>query len=272
MEKHNKEFLYRIEYILGDRDKHPWGRAIGLKNARIQSIFQGKVPTAGALEIIHRAENANLNWLLTGEGPHFVVESWRTDEQVAQLLKEWSEVKGENSALYLLTDGTGQATLVSTVPTVHLYDGGVKSTYTEVRVFPYLGQNSIKAASGYEGVRLVNMDSLTFTAVSAGWKGPVHLLGGLLDDYTSATASAISEAVGRYEVRPQEEEALLTHYRHLPGGERRAVITVVESMSRSVEVMQNPPGNVVDPDSVTEDDAVGVDGKASTANKVHSDD
>jgi hypothetical protein len=61
-------FLSRIKWVLGDRQKHPWGRSIGLKNSRIVSIFDGVLPQADALLMIRQAEDVNIDWLLTGEG------------------------------------------------------------------------------------------------------------------------------------------------------------------------------------------------------------
>lgn len=61
-------FMTRMNWVLGDRQKHPWGRSIGLKNSRIVSIFDGVMPQADALLMIRRAEKVNIDWLLTGEG------------------------------------------------------------------------------------------------------------------------------------------------------------------------------------------------------------
>lgn len=78
-------FMTRMNWVLGDRQKHPWGRSIGLKNSRIDSIFRGVPPQADALLMIRRAEQVNIDWLLTGEGQPTVR---REDaEQEEQLLR-----------------------------------------------------------------------------------------------------------------------------------------------------------------------------------------
>lgn len=80
-------FLSRMKWVLGERQKHPWGRSIGLKNSRIVSIFDGVMPQADALLMIRRAEKVSIDWLLTGEGQPTVR---REDaEQEARLLKHF---------------------------------------------------------------------------------------------------------------------------------------------------------------------------------------
>lgn len=80
-------FLSRMKWVLGDRQKHPWGDSIGLKNSRIDSIFKGLLPQADALLAIRHAEKVNIDWLLTGEGQPYVRRE--DSEQEARLLKHF---------------------------------------------------------------------------------------------------------------------------------------------------------------------------------------
>ncbi len=277
--KGNRDFLLRINEILGERAKHPWGDALGLKNTRIQSIFQGQVPTSDALEIIHRAEKVRVDWLLTGEGPPFLVINWLSDVEVVEKLR--GSLAGEVSAVcYLLTDGGGRATLVTTQPTVRENECGAVSRFTEVNVYPDIGQAVIEALIAHANVRVVSLAEEIFEEISTGWKGPVHLLGGLLEHYASAdgekTASQIKSAMGRFELQPQDEVALIDRYRHLQRQEREAVLTVLGAMgtSRSFDVMQRPSRRTVKPatGSDAKGNALGAGGQLSPADKVHSDD
>lgn len=276
--KGNRDFLWRINKILGGRSKHPWGDALGLKNTRIQSIFQGQVPTADALEIIHRAEKVRIDWLLTGDGPPFLVSNWLSDEQVSAILGMARQVDEQPVNLYLLTDGSGLATVVTTEPVARDYEWGAVSRFIEVTVYPYVGRQTIDALMSNGGVRVVSLDEKTFKEVSEGWKGPVHLLDGILDHYTNAegasAASIIKEAIGRYKMPPEDEAKLLSQYRHLKNRERDAVMTVLGAMSKSYDVMQKPPGKIANPDSDSdaEDDAVVVSRQLPSADKVHSND
>lgn len=80
-------FLTRMKWVLGDRQKHPWGRTVGLKNSRIDSIFNGVLPQADALLAIREAEKVNIDWLLTGEGQPTVRRE--DSDQEERLLKHF---------------------------------------------------------------------------------------------------------------------------------------------------------------------------------------
>jgi len=50
-------------------------------------MFLGRVPTADALEIIHRAEGVSIDWLLTGNAAPFCVRHL-TDQDGVTLLRQ----------------------------------------------------------------------------------------------------------------------------------------------------------------------------------------
>jgi hypothetical protein len=66
-------FSARLETLLDGRKITPWGKTLGLSNSVIEALSKGTVPGPDHLKIIARAENANLNFLLTGAGCPFVV-------------------------------------------------------------------------------------------------------------------------------------------------------------------------------------------------------
>jgi len=60
---------------------------LGIRGTRITEMFRGRIPTADALAIIHRAEGVCTDWLLTGDGAPFCVRHL-TDQDEAALLRE----------------------------------------------------------------------------------------------------------------------------------------------------------------------------------------
>ena len=61
-------------FLVGGRKQHSWGLAIGLTRGMVDGVFRrGQLPSAEALAIIASAERVNLTWLLTGEGPPYLV-------------------------------------------------------------------------------------------------------------------------------------------------------------------------------------------------------
>ncbi|EOX1582968.1 transcriptional regulator [Vibrio cholerae] len=69
----DKFFVERLNLVLSDRKQTPWGKSLGFTGGSISSIFGGRIPGPEILNVIRRAENVNLNWLLTGEGKPFIV-------------------------------------------------------------------------------------------------------------------------------------------------------------------------------------------------------
>ena len=70
----SKGFLERMLFLVGGRKQHSWGLAIGLTRGMVDGVFRrGQLPSAEALAIIASAERVNLTWLLTGEGPPYLV-------------------------------------------------------------------------------------------------------------------------------------------------------------------------------------------------------
>lgn len=97
-------FQARITWLLGDRQKHPWGRSLGLKNSRIDSIFRGIIPQADALLRIREAERVNIDWLLTGEGVPLLRK--QDSEEEERLLQAFRRLPGyQRAALLEIANG-----------------------------------------------------------------------------------------------------------------------------------------------------------------------
>ncbi|WP_158117236.1 transcriptional regulator [Vibrio cincinnatiensis] len=79
-------FEERLTFILKDRKRTPWGSCLGFTSTSISSMFNGHVPGPEFLEAIRRAENVNLNWLLTGEGKPFIVNYFQKAPEFVETL------------------------------------------------------------------------------------------------------------------------------------------------------------------------------------------
>lgn len=66
-------FQERLRWVLAGRDKHPWGRGLNLGKNLVSTMFDGTVPKWPTLAAIQYAENARVDWLLTGRGTPFAV-------------------------------------------------------------------------------------------------------------------------------------------------------------------------------------------------------
>lgn len=69
-------FEARLNFVLKNRKKTPWGKLLGLTSTSISSMFKGHTPGPEFLNAIGRAENVNLNWLLTGNGTPYIVNHY----------------------------------------------------------------------------------------------------------------------------------------------------------------------------------------------------
>ncbi len=80
-------FEERLSFILQDRKQTPWGKGLGFTGASISHIFSGgRIPGPEFLQAIRKAENVNLNWLLTGDGSPFVVEYFLSADALSDYL------------------------------------------------------------------------------------------------------------------------------------------------------------------------------------------
>lgn len=86
------EFEERLNFLLQDRKRTPWGKTLGFTSTSISSMFNGHVPGPEFLQAIRRAENVNLNWLLTGDGSVYISEYYQSglslSKHVSDMLEE----------------------------------------------------------------------------------------------------------------------------------------------------------------------------------------
>lgn len=78
MDVGKKAFIERLLEVLGNRKRHVWGVGLGFTNNRIHRLFRETepLPSTEELALIGEAENLNLNWLVSGTGPKYQVQSF----------------------------------------------------------------------------------------------------------------------------------------------------------------------------------------------------
>jgi len=242
-EKQNKEFLCRINWLLGPRQKHPWGRGLGLRNSRIDSIFKGIPPQVDGLEKIHRAERVNLHWLITGDGAPFVVPVFRDDAETAEALRARLG-DGRDYRLHILA-GRAECAVVLTIPVVVEYQGDLEASFTDVLVFQPAGERTLGVAAEWRDRLVLPVDSTVLAQLRAGWMGPRDLLGapgspGLLGGARPATAEEVrrvAEQAAAYQASaPVDEQRLVACYRRLEARQKEAVLVIAEGMAGDGEV------------------------------------
>ncbi len=85
-------FKTQIDVILGGRKITPTLTALGFSNSVIQSMNKGQAPGSDYLQLISRAENANINFLLNAQSAPFLVQDGNP-ECVINWLDELSPAK-----------------------------------------------------------------------------------------------------------------------------------------------------------------------------------
>ncbi|KDM91385.1 hypothetical protein [Photobacterium galatheae] len=129
-------FESRLNFLLADRKQTPWGKALGFPSATISAIFGGRVPGEKFLYTIRRAENVNLDWLLTGEGRPFFVDQISNPEFFADKVQTMLEDE-PHWQLYICSLGE-RSILVFEQPGQWAYKGDkmIDIRITEVLVGP----------------------------------------------------------------------------------------------------------------------------------------
>ncbi|WP_133512666.1 hypothetical protein [Candidatus Thiosymbion oneisti] len=213
----NKDFLERINFILGGRKKHPWGQALGIRGTRITQMFLGQVPTADALEIIHRAEGVSIDWLLTGDAVPFCVRHL-TDQDGVTLLRK----QNGDEQYHLLT--TSELTRIPAL----VLTRSERRPIARNAVTQYIA-TILVAEVGHAMMQEMAMDRLHLTAIGepelerlqAGKLGPYELRQTFLPHSRRAEAAdlhRITELLGRQGPAElsHQESALLCAYRRQP--------------------------------------------------------
>jgi len=135
-------FDERLSFLIHDRKKTPWGKALGFTSPSITAMFSGHIPGPEFLNAIRRAENINLNWLLTGDGNPYIVEYYQAADELCSYIDAMLEDEPwlvyvcsyENIACLVLAQ-SGQYEFKSKIidyTIVHIIVGPGDSSLTEV--------------------------------------------------------------------------------------------------------------------------------------------
>ncbi|EPT2759156.1 transcriptional regulator [Vibrio cholerae] len=77
----------RIDILLDGREITSWGSSLGLPPSSTTALLSGHTVEEKYLHAIRRAENVNLDWLLTGEGNPFIVRHFSDNYDFAETVE-----------------------------------------------------------------------------------------------------------------------------------------------------------------------------------------
>ncbi|HDY7894727.1 TPA: transcriptional regulator [Vibrio vulnificus] len=120
-------FKDRLTFLIKDRKKTPWGKELGFTSPSITAMFNGHVPGPEFLQAIRRAENVNLNWLLTGEGAPYIVEYFQSADTLSDYV---CAMLHEEEWVVYVCSSQGTACLVLTQPGAYEF----KNKWIEYRI------------------------------------------------------------------------------------------------------------------------------------------
>jgi len=278
-EKRNNSFLYRIKLILGNREKHPWGRSLGLRNTRINAIFSDdKPPKADALIRISEGENVSIDWLLTGKGEPYLSPDCGSDSVCSAVLHAaLAEIpKGK---IHLLYGSGGQSAVVITHQVTRREEKDLIS-YTAANIYTPAGPDTLEELKGRD-VYYSRISADELADIKKGREGYLQLMVGSDDAPAILKATQliggeeidiVREDSASYDVEPSSQDQLLKHYQNVGVAERAAVLTIMKSMDRTYEVNQLPFNMTNNPDSKAKSKPVTVDSKVASTDEVGSED
>ncbi|NIR28158.1 MAG: bacteriophage CI repressor [Gammaproteobacteria bacterium] len=192
-------FVQRLHEVLGGRRQTPWGERLGSNKGTIYRMFQGEVPRWETLCAIQHAENVSLSWLLTGEGPPFLVTHRTTDAGCA----EWVEARleGADWIVYLVLAPGGLHCLAFARPAA--FDArGRRVEYTAVEILAGpAGRHTLSALEALparEGLRIARIADGDAERIACGQVGTFGLLGekGLLAGAVAADRGTLARLAG----------------------------------------------------------------------------
>lgn len=244
----NKDFLYRLKNILGNRKKHPWGDAVGLKATRVNAIFNGRMPQVDALERIVRAEHVSLDWLLWGTGNPFRYRASgiHNDPESAQLLIKLLETKSTNPwAIHLVELKQGpMACLVLLRPETVKYEDAT-ARFVDMEVIPVVGPAVLQALEGHPVQRSI-VDMEVFNEIARGRVGAAALFpedGKAMLTPQAIRPAVVAELKARMEASrhlTNDEEDLLGMYRCLTSDQQSALQVLVDGIVHTGDATGEP--------------------------------
>lgn len=238
-------FLERLEHVLGERKKHPWGQGLGITRGTVDNMFKGVVPASDTLNAISRIENVSISWLLDGKGNPFYVFLC-LDDEAAQSYAEDTLVDDGWSG-YLISDGERLA-LAFTLPAEYEVKG-VATPYTILELL--VGNISMAMAEKLQAFPAVRwqyrctvssavMDDILNGQVGT-WQlllSPKFILSNAqkINDRGAAT---IEETLPRMKYTDRSSD-LATKIKQLNPDQQRALEAIIDAMLPSAAVGKTP--------------------------------
>lgn len=235
MQENLNSFGKRLKAVLGERDKHPWGIALGIGRGTIGNMFNGSVPTSEALNAMSRSENVSTTWLLEGRGePYYVRKCLNDAESAAYLdalfLEKWT--------IYLVTDQK-QLAVVLTMPGRYM----VKKEwvdYTLVEILAgHCGRRTLARVRDELSschVFVINVYPQTLDDLSHGRIGTYKLLNAeqplLNQDEPAKRNHRIFDWPEETMILTPEEHILIENFRHMAEDKKAAYKTIGDALAQ----------------------------------------
>jgi len=227
--KDKNNYLSRMDIVLGDRKKYPFGFSMGFSRGTINRLFSmemaGNIDTFMAMR---HAENLSLDWLLNGIGAPYVTRLTSTDNTTAELITHLFEGEPMDWQATVLTDQITNLVILSQ-PAIYVV-GKRTLDYTRLEVLTGpVGEGTLELldTAGLT-CKVAKTDTLTLRRVLSGQIGTYALLenpGILKNAETRARLSTaqIAEPRARYDsfsTLKEPEILLLQKYRTLSASDQ----------------------------------------------------
>lgn len=240
-------FWDRLQRVIDDRKPFSWAQSIGWNKGTMSKVVNGHVPGPELLVPISWAENARLDWLLTGRGRPFHGEPYADDQEAASNLQSHLD---DSSAweIHLLTYDFKIA-VVLTMP-AQIDVKNVTVSYTAMELFVGNVGRYVMAALEFNardgrGYRAVKVDADTWHQLQRCELGAYQMLkkkGGVLGtDFGDASVIAqhlqhqVAEPTASYNdnvfVLSPEEHDLIQRYEKLEEHDKEVVDHLLERLS-----------------------------------------
>jgi hypothetical protein len=236
-----KSFLSRTSVLLAGRDKHPWGKALGLSGRMVTRLFNhAEPPGPEHLSLIARVENVSLNWLLLGQGAPYVTHCTHTDGETAQKLREFLKEFPLSWIVYRITDGDRAVLVLYRPDQYSMKDDCVDYKRVEVLTGPLGHQTmAVLTETPVASLREVQTDPETLARLAQGEIGAYELCreDGVLERWRplpAAELARIAEPPAGYALE-MDEKVMLDKYRRLPEDDKRRLQKIGDALDESDE-------------------------------------
>lgn len=249
--KFESEAAERFRALLLDRKAHPFGSSVQLNKSMVTRMTRGSLPDPEYLVPLLRIERVSMNWLLTGEGAPYTVNSYVGDVEAWQDLKAKLSDEPDAWNIYLAVSSAGW-TVVLDQECSSTSKAGDTYWYrsTEVtggKVCGPVVARGIEHWARLKAVRVLKLSVTHWTKLVTGQLGNAQLWGlsgvpavaepqpltdlsDVLPNYTEmGEGRGVREGAAEYSTG--EEKAMLRAFRSLTADERGVVVRMLAGLS-----------------------------------------